>query len=162
MRLPEWKPVGRKRRVSISRGDPDFVRFYDIDNGDFTALVLKLKSGLRLTEEENDRYGDYVLTIGLIVMENRKFKNKPAREKEGILEQQYMELLTGITTFDPSRGSSIYSYAYRIAYCAAIHYYDDIRERAERQEAIEEHCRRELEEYYDEFMDHKVRSINNG
>ena len=156
MLLPTWHKVSRKRMLNISYLSPMFVDYYDLDSEDFTDLVLKLKDEERLTEAQNERYGKYILTICLIVLEGPKFKKKPQLEKEEVIEQQYYELLQGITSFDPDRGSKLFSYAYRIAYCAAIHYYTGKKEDEDKQNAIVEHCERELELYYDECMSHKT------
>ena len=160
MKLPTWKDPGRRRKIHISYTDPDFCNMYDLDRQDFTSLVVKLKNGGRLDGKENDRYGTYVLTVCMIALENPKFKNKPSDEKEEVIEQMYLELLTGITTFDPDRGSSIYSYAYRIAYTAGIHYYERKKEREERDDIVRQHCQEELEIYYSDVFDHRVRNIN--
>ncbi len=156
MIIPRWRKVDRKRHSSISYSDPDFVKYYDIDLDDFEYLVNKLKNNERLTEAENDRYGVYIVTMCIIVQQGPKFKNKPVNEREEMIEQQYFELLTGITTFDPNKGR-LYSYAYRIAYVAAVHYYTDMKEEKERQEAITDHCYEELNDYLEQFKDHKVR-----
>lgn len=104
--------------------------------------------------------GIYILTLCLIVLACPKYKNKPVYEKEEILEVQYMELLAGITKFDLHRGSSIYSYAYRIAWVAGIHYYTDKINDYKKKQEIEKHCLEELAEYLDEISTHKVRSTN--
>ena len=160
MKLPTWNKVQRRRKIHISYTDPDFVEYYDIDLDDFTKLVVKLRNKERLTEAENDRYGLYILTVALIVQENKKFKNKTLTEKEEMIEQQYMELLQGLPTFNPNKGCSIYSYAYRIGYTSACHYFTFKIDEAEEWKAIEEHCKQELEDYYYEWSDHKVRNIN--
>ena len=98
----------------------------------------------------------YILTICIIVMEGPKFKNKTIQEKEEIIEQQYMELLPGILLFNPEKGK-IYSYAYRIAYTAACHYYTNKTEQYKRQKAIDEHCQEEYDYYLDEYSTHKVK-----
>lgn len=156
MQLPRWRKVNRKRLTNISYLSPLFVDYYDLDTEDFTYLVMKLKNNERLTSDENDRYGKYILTMCLITMEGPKFKNKPVWEREEMIEQQYMEMLSGITTFNPNKGK-IYSYAYRIGYTAACHYYTDKIEEAKKQEAITEHCKEELWDYLEEFSDHKTR-----
>lgn len=96
----------------------------------------------------------------LIVQEHPKFKNKTRYEREQMLEQQYFELLQGITKFDPTKGSTIYSYAYRIAWVAAVHYYTINIENNKKKQAIEKHCLEELDEYLEECNDHKVRYTN--
>lgn len=56
MKLPKWKDPKRKRLINISYKDDDYCKYYDIDLQDLTDLVVKLKNGIRLTDEENDRY----------------------------------------------------------------------------------------------------------
>lgn len=119
----KWKNVNRKRNASASYTSSDYVRGYDLDQDDFTALNTKKQNNISLTYSENNRYGDYILTIIEIVLEGTKFKNKTADEKYELRDQMYFELLQGILCFDANRGSKIYSYAYRIAYTAACHYY---------------------------------------
>ncbi|MBO6194705.1 MAG: hypothetical protein J6O00_11250 [Clostridiales bacterium] len=156
MQIPRFKRVDRKRLIHISYKDPEYVKYYDLDLDDFQELVMKLKNGERLTDAENDRYGIYIITVCIIVQEGPRFKNKPVWEREEMIEQQYMEMLSGITTFNPNNGK-IYSYAYRIGYTAACHYYTGKIEEAKRQEAITEHCEEELLNYMEEFIDHKTR-----
>lgn len=157
MQIPHWVDPHRKRICTLSYTDSEFTKYYDLDKSDFKQLVLKLKSGQRLTEEENDRYGMHILTICIIVQENARFKLKPKSEKEEIIEQQYFELLQGIISFNPDKGD-IYSYAYRIAYTAAVHYYDNLIKGKTRNQIIADHVWSEYNEYLDEFSDHKVRT----
>lgn len=146
-KLHLWKDPKRKRLTSISYKDPDYTKYYDLDLEDLTELIDKLRNEERLNEQENNRYGIYVITIALIVQENPKFKNKSLNEREGMLDQQILELLTGLPYFDKSKGSSIYSYAYRIGYTAACHYYTNKIKDYKKKKAIEEHCMSELNEY---------------
>jgi len=160
MILPRWNDPNRKRKTTISYKDPDFCKFYDLDLDDLTHIVSILKEGNRLSDEENDRYGTYLITISLIVLACPKYKNKSRYEKEEMLDYMTYELLNGITLFDPHRGSSIYSYAYRIAWVAGIHYYTDKINNYKKKQEIEKHCLEELDEYLNEITDHKVRNIN--
>lgn len=160
MKLNKWRNPGRKRLVNISYKDPGYTKFYDLDLSDFTELVLKIKDGKVLNSQENDRYGIYILTIAYIVQESPKFKHKPTQEREEITDYQTFELLNGLPKFNPDRGSSIYSYAYRIAWVAGIHYYTDKINNYKKKQEIEKHCLEELAEYLDEISTHKVRSIN--
>lgn len=98
MRLPRWNTVNRTRKHNISYKDPEYVKYYDLDSADFEYLVSKLQRNERLTRDENDRYGIYILTICLIVQENKQFKIKPLWEREEMLEQQYYELLLRYST----------------------------------------------------------------
>ena len=160
MQIPNWKDPQRKRNIRSNYINKDFVKYYDLDLQDLSELVDKLRNSQRLSEQENDRYGIYLITICLIVQENPKFKNKSRIEREEMLDQQLFELLTGIKCFNKDKGSSIYSYAYRIAYTAACHYYTFKNKDYKKQKAIEEHIKEELDDYYYEFSSHKVNSIN--
>jgi hypothetical protein len=156
MIIPRWRKIDRRRKLTIKYSDPEFNVYYDLDTEDFQNLVMKLKNSDILTEEENNRYGIWILTICMIVQEHSKFKNKPVWEREEMIEQQYLELLSGITTFNPDKGK-IYSYAYRIAYTAAVHYYTNKATEVEKQNIIIEHCMDELKDYLEEYNDHKTK-----
>lgn len=155
MIIPTWKKIDRKRKIDIRYTDPGFNDYYDVDMEDFQNMVLKLKNGGRLNYVENERYGKYILTICIIVQQGPKFKKKSIFEREEMIEQQYMELLTGLTSFVPGRGR-LYSYAYRIAYTAACHYYTNKVEEFKKEQAIMEHCKEELADYYEEYSSHKT------
>ena len=156
MRIPRWRKINRRRKLDIRYTDPEFNSYYDLDSEDFQHLVNKLKDGDILTDQENDRYGKWILTMCMIVQENSRFKNKTVTEREEMIEQQYFELLSGITSFNPNKGK-IYSYAYRIAYTAAIHYFTNKTEDVEKQQAIIDHCLEELNDYLEEYNDHKTK-----
>lgn len=153
--MPTWKNPGRRRIIGLSHDDPSYCWYYDLDDVEFTDLVVKLKNDERLSEGENDRYGKYIYTIIFIALGNPKFSKKSHEERAALFEQAVYELLTGITTFSPNRGR-LYSYAYRIAYTSFCHYYANAAEETKRSTSIREHCEEELEYYYDEFRDHKV------
>ena len=156
MIIPRWRKINRRRKLTIKYTDTEFNVYYDLVTEDFQNLVMKLKREEILTEEENNRYGIWILTMCMIVQEHSKFKNKPVWEREEMIEQQYLELLSGITTFNPDKGK-IYSYAYRIAYTAAVHYYTNKTDDAEKQNIIIEHCMEELKDYLEEYNDHKTK-----
>ncbi len=119
----KWKNPGRKRNCDCSYSSPDYVPGYDLDQRDFTEINEKKKLHGIVTKEENDRYGDYIMAITEIVLEGPKFKEKPLDEKYELRDQMTFELLCALDRFDPTRGSKIFSYAYRCSYVAACHYY---------------------------------------
>ena len=160
MKLPIWKNPNRTRNNSIRYTDKDYVKYYDLDLQDLTELIDKLRNEERLNVQENDRYGIYVITIALIVQENPKFKKKSLNEREEMLDQQIIELLTGLPHFDKDKGSSIYSYAYRIGYTAACHYYTNKIKDYKKQKAIEDHCMSELNDYLEFIGTGKVNNTN--
>lgn len=156
MKLPLWRNPNRTRNNSIRYTDNDYVKYYDLDLQDLSELIDKLRNNERLNVQENNRYGVYVITIALIVQENSKFKKKCLTEREEMLDQQILELLTGLPHFDKDKGSSIYSYAYRIGYTAACHYYTNKIKDYKKHKAIEEHCMKELDIYLESISTGKV------
>lgn len=160
MKIQTFKNPNRRRKLKINYYDPNFTKYYDLDLTDLGDLVQKLQNNERLSEHENDRYGMYILTVMEIVLENKKFKNKTSFEKEEIRDYQYYDLLTGLTKFNFSRGSSIFSYAYRIGYTAAIHYFNDKVKRKEKDDKLQEYIDDTYREYIDEISTHKVSNIN--
>lgn len=160
MLIPRWKKVNRKRKIQISYSDPDFVQYYDIDLTDFTDIVLKLKNNQDLTEQESIRYGLYVITICMITLEGPKFVKKTKAEKEKMIEVQYYELLTKIHNFDPTLGS-IYSYSYKIAWNAGIHYFKDLIKNDKREKRIQAHLDACLGDYKSEVTSGKTPKSNN-
>lgn len=123
MESMKWKNPGRKRNTDCSYTSADYVPGYDLDQTDFTAINEIRKAGMLVSKELNDRYGIYIMTMIEIVLEGPKFKNKPFNEKCELRDQMTIELLEAMDRFDLSRGSKIFSYAYRCAYVAACHYY---------------------------------------
>lgn len=160
MNIPKWRDPHRRRNLKANHKDEDFCPYYDIDLTDFEQLVMKIKADERLSEAENDRYGEYIIAMCIIVLEGPKFRDKPRNEKEEILEQQYFEMLPGLKLFNPDKGK-LYSYAYRIGYTSACHYYTMKIDDKKRQDAISDHCRTEYDEYLNDVYDHKVRTHYN-
>jgi hypothetical protein len=160
MQIPHWQNPGRKRNTNIAYTGQDYTKYYDLDLKDFTDLVIKLRNNKVLSYDERERYGVYIITISLMVQEGPKFKCKSKQEREEMLDYQTLELLSGLTQFDPDRGSSIYSYAYRIGYTAACHYYTDKIQDYKKKQEILKHCLEELEEYNYEYSTHKVSNLN--
>lgn len=145
--IPAFKQTKRKRKLSISYNDCEFVPYYDLDSEDLRNLVIKLKNGEVLTCQENDRYGVHILTLCRMVLAHQKFRNAPMPVKSAIVDEMYFELLSKLHKFDPSHGSSVFSYAYRIGYTAGIHYFKR-EERTKRHDLmISNHCQECLEEY---------------
>lgn len=156
-----WKNPNRKRLTTISYKDPDYTKYYDLDLKDFTEIVVKLHNkDTRLTQDEELRYTVYLYTVMNIVFENPKFKKKSVSEKEELQEQAIFELLYALPHFDVTKGSSLYSYAYRCCYIAYCHYYTNKSKEYKKQKAIEEHCMKELDEYLESISTSKVSNVN--
>lgn len=160
-KLKLWKNPNRKRLTNISYTDPNYTKYYDLDVDDFTNIVVKLGDKQRLTQDEELRYTDYLYTIMNIVFENPKFKKKSVTEKEELQEQAIFELLGALPSFDPNKGSSLYSYAYRCCYTSFCHYYTNKIKDYSKRQAIEEHCQAELDEYLEFIGNGKVNSYYN-
>lgn len=161
MKLPLWKNPNRTRNVNAHYNDKNFCVYYDLDVQDLTDIVTKLKSGKELTAYEDNRWALYIITLCLIVLNGPKFKSKSWQVKEEMLDQMYYELIPGLLLFDPERGSSIYSYGYRIAYTSACHYFTNKKKEEEHKSQIDEHIQQEIDDYLYEFSDHKVNTNSN-
>lgn len=151
----KWKNPNRRRKIKAVHTDNDFVVGYDLDNDHLTELVLKLKNGGSLDLREDYWYGVYLQTIINCVLENPKFKFKSESEKSNLRDQMAFELCQAILGFDETRGSNIYSYAYRCGYTAACHYYTNL----EKDKKLE----RKIEEVYHNVVrtfGHKVNSLD--
>lgn len=155
-----WKSPGRKRIIDIKYDDPEYCPGYDVDVEDFTNCVIRHKEGEFLKEDQDKRYGEYIMAIIEMVLESPKFKAKDRTTKSEMRDQMAYELCTGILSFNPAKGSSIFSYAYRIAYVAGIHYFTNAEKEDKKQKAIHEHCIEELQQYIDSMTDHKKRNFN--
>lgn len=160
MNLPRWKNPGRKRILLISHKDLKYCKYYDLDVEDFTNLVNKLHNKEILTEQENNRYGIYLITMTYIVLENSKFRNKSMQERNEIADQINYELCIGLPCFNKDKGYSIYSYAYRIAYVAGCHYFTNKNREVKKEKIILDHCYEELQQYIDSISTHKVNTSN--
>ena len=152
MIIPAFKPTKRRRKLSISFQDPEFVKYYDLDLEDLRDLVIKLKKGEKLTDPENERYGVHILTLCRIVLAHIKFRKLPKPVKSDIVDEMYFELLSKLHKFDPSHGSRIFYYAYRIGYTAGIHYFKR-EERTKRHDLIiADHCQECINDYLEEIQ----------
>lgn len=152
MIIPAFKPTKRRRKLSISFHDPEFVKYYDLDSEDLRNLVIRLKNGDVLTDQENDRYGVHILTLCRMVLAHQKFRNAPMPVKSAIVEEMYFELLSKIHKFNPEHGSSVFSYAYRIAYTAGIHYFKKEERTRRHNLIIAEHCQECISDYLKEVQ----------
>lgn len=121
---------------------------------DFTAINDKKIYGFEVSEKENDRYGIYILTIIEMVLENKQFKMKNSIEKGELREQMYFELCLGLMKFNSAKGSSIYSYAYRIGYTAACHYYTNLIKEKDRQKKLDGMLENLAHEYQNLFQEY--------
>ena len=155
-----WKDPGRKRIIDIKYNDENYVPGYDIDVNDFADLVCKLKKKIHLSSIEDKRYGEYIMAIIETVIESPKFKSNDRNVKFELRDQMAYELCTGILSFNPDKKSSIFSYAYRIAYVAGCHYFTNRTNDKAKQKAITEHCLEEMQEYIESITNHKINNIN--
>ncbi len=154
--LPRWIDPHRRRILNISYTDPRFCKYYDLDQNDFTLLVMKMQSNIPLTEPENDRLGVHMYTMILNVLETPKFKQKPQKEKEELFEYAAGELSCALFKFDPTLGKKIYSYAFTVCLNAFNMKYR-VEQRLKRKEKkIQKHLDECFSDYMGEISDGKV------
>ena len=90
----------------------------------FQDIVCRIKRQgmIGISPQEYDLYGKLVFTLTQIVLNNQKFKYQDPDIREECRTEALCDLLPALpVNFDPSRGSTAYSYAFRICYTAGIH-----------------------------------------
>lgn len=157
METLKWKQVDRKRSNKISHTDPEFVRGYDLDMTDFTALVGKYNAKT-LTYKEECRLLDYVMTMMNIVLENSKVNPRGAEEMDGVTDLMFMDGWGALSHIED--GVKPYSYIYRSMYIAVLRYYKKRYSDRRKQEAIDKLVEDAFAEYMESVGDGKVRNKN--
>lgn len=156
MDLIRWNPVKRKRSNDFKYTDAEFVRGYDIDMPDFTALVTKYNTSVLLPKEEN-RLSDYVLTLMQIVTENPKINPQPD-ELSDLADAMFLDIWNALHYIKPN--TKPYSYLYRAGYTCACRFFKKKISERQKAEEINEHVTEEFVLYHDSVIDHKVRTSN--
>lgn len=112
--------------------------------------------GTRLTEREYNLYGFLIMSLVQIVLNNHHFKHQDPDIREECRTEAYCGLLDGLTKFFVrTKGSTAYSYAFRICYTSMIH----VLERMDKRRDLDAN----LEEMYNDYCldcGHKVVNEN--
>ena len=83
-------------------------------------LVIRQKTE-KLSYQEEQLYGQLLMTLCKIVMKHHVFRNqKPELKEECLMEGLANIIEKGIRGFNPEKGRA-YSYLYRLCYTAGIH-----------------------------------------
>ena len=112
MELLYWNPVNRKRSKNTPCTSPDYVKGYDIDVHDMTALVAKFNRQQLLPSEELRLY-DHVRTLINIIFENPKINPRNSQEKEECADFIFVDCW-GAMRYVKS-GANPFIYIYRLA-----------------------------------------------
>lgn len=118
----------------------------------FQDLIIRQQEDNNLSSREYELYGQLIMSLVQIVLNNHKFKFQEADIREECRTEAYCGLLESlITHYDKTKGSTAYAYAFRIAYTNMIHVLERMNNRKEIGEKLEEM-------YYDmqENTGHKV------
>lgn len=157
MQLITWNEVNRKRRTDLPFSSPDYVRGYDLDMADFTALVGKFNSNTLDRAEEN-RLGDHVLTMIRIVLENPKVSPVSGDEQDVITDAMFDAGWGSLKYIKP--GHRPYSYIYRSMFMASWGRYKKLLSEKRHAKRIDEHLQACLEDYKAEWSCGRVRTEN--
>ena len=119
----------------------------------FQKLVERIQDNkIPLSEREYNLYGQMIMTLVQIVINNHHFKFQEPEIKEECKTAAYCCMLdAGPKNFDRNRGSSAYSYYFRLAYTSMIHVLEDKNQRTELENS--------LHEAYDEYMLEKTNGM---
>lgn len=105
----------------------------------FQDLVIRQKNGDKLSEREYNLYGYLIMSLVQIVLNNAHFRYQEPDIKEECRTEAYCGVLEGLVPyFDENRGSTAYSYAFRICYTSMIHVLERMNQRNNLDLTIEE------------------------
>lgn len=92
------------------------------NNQIFQHLIEKIQDGEELDSFEEKLYGASILSLAEIVLNNRMMKFQTPEIKEESRGNMYEAILTAVPKFfDRTKGSTAYSYAFRIGYTTCVH-----------------------------------------
>lgn len=105
----------------------------------FQDLVERQQDGDKLSYREEQLYGQMILTLVQIVSNNHHFIAQDPDIKDECRTEAYCDILSWLVKyFDRKRGSTAYSYAFRLAYVAGIHVLERMNKRNETIEKLHE------------------------
>lgn len=157
MELLYWNPVNRKRSKDTPCTSPDYVKGYDIDVHDMTALVAKFNRQQLLPSEELRLY-DHIRTMMNIVFENPKINPRNSQEKEECADFIFPDMW-GAFKYIKS-GANPFSYIYRSGYTAACRFFKKKIIERNKSTEINEHLAECLREYREDSSDGRVYNVN--
>lgn len=118
----------------------------------FQDLIERQQDNDKLSEREYNLYGQMIMSLVQIVLNNAHFKFQDPDIKEECKTEAYCCILDSLVKyFDRNRGSTGYSYAFRLCYTSMIHVLERMNQRNDINQKLEE-------AYYDmaENCGHKV------
>lgn len=108
--------IGRDNLVKDKNNKPKCC------NTIYQPLVEKLQNGDKLTNDEEKLYGSSIMSLVDIVLNNKIMRYQDYLIREDARSQAYLEVLENVPKyFKSDKGSTAYSYAFRIAYTACVH-----------------------------------------
>ena len=117
--MDEIKAQGYRLVGNVFRDKKNMPKCY---NNVLQKLLERQQDNDPLTEREYNLYGYLIMTLVQIVLNNRKFKFQEPDIREECRTEMYCGLIeAGPKYFDRTKGSTAYSYLFRIAYTQGIH-----------------------------------------
>lgn len=112
----------------------------------FQPLVEKLQDNGSLSPKEDLLYGQCILSLIEIVLNNVKFRFQTDEIKEDCKGEMLKDVLFGLPkSFDRTKGSTSYSYAFRICYTSGIHILEKWNKYNELFESLDENTQSNLD-----------------
>lgn len=113
----------------------------------FQDLVIRQQDGEQLSYREENLFGQLIITLVQIISNNHHFILQDPDIKDECRTEAYVDILNGLVKyFDRNRGSTAYSYAFRLGYVAGIHVLERMNERKELIEKLTQEYTEMLEE----------------
>ena len=119
----------------------------------FQPLVIKKVNNENLTPKEDTLYGQCILSLIEIVLNNCKFRYQKEEVRDECRGEMLHDVLTALPkNFDATKGSTAYSYAFRVCYVAGIHILEKMNKMNELFEKLDEN-KHKINEISEDFIE---------
>lgn len=119
----------------------------------FQPLVVKKTKNVTLNEKEDTLYGQCILSLIEIVLNNCKFRYQKEEIKDECRGEMLHDVLVAVPKyFDETKGSTAYSYAFRVCYVAGIHVLEKMNKMNELFEKLDDN-KHKINEISEDFIE---------
>lgn len=88
----------------------------------FQHILEKIQDNKTLSIEEDNLYGCCILSLAEVILNNKMMKFQSPEIKEAARGEMYEAIIVGGPKyFDRTKGSTAYSYCFRVGYTACVH-----------------------------------------
>ena len=160
--VPDHRRVGRYRTYDVSHLDPSYVWMYDLDRSDLEFLMRKKSVTDKLTFEENDRLGKYIITLIGVVLSGTTYVTKDLLLKKECMDFAIMYVLDSWqNSFSADTVERPAGFMWRCCSVACARFFRSKKRSKSKEDRISEHLNSCLTDYHFEIRGGKVEYKNN-